>query len=218
MPSTVAIIQIDDSSDKTIHGIWQFDKSLGGTIVLPFVTGALPASGMTHEVIISGTYMYTWDGVAWVPLQTVCPAGADPNAQYLVLSSSTFNPNERVLVLGTGLSGSDGGPTSVFSASVDFRQTSFVNDTGPFELLAQAESAYKVTQNTVFPLTVSWYADAGHTTLLQRKTMVRNAQQNPTTINWFLYEADGVSLRRQYQETITYTGVNETNRIRTRIL
>jgi hypothetical protein len=218
MPSTVAIIQIDDSSDKTIHGIWQFDKSLGGTIVLPFVTGSLPITGMLNEVVISGTYLFTWDGAAWQPLTVTGISGADPNAQYLLLASTGTLPNERTLSIITGLSASDGGPGQPYTLGVDFRQTSFVNDTGPFELLSPSTSAYKVTPNTAFPLTVSWYADAGHTMLLQRKTLIRNAQRNPTTINWFLYEADGVSLRRQYQETITYTGVNETNRVRTRIL
>lgn len=120
MSTTVAIIQIDDSSDKTITGKWQFDHPNGGSLVFPIVSGTLPATAsLDNEIIIFNNTLYTWqNGASWEPI-TATGGDAPNDAAYLVISATGSLTNARTIDVSTGLTSSDGGSGNPFVIQID---------------------------------------------------------------------------------------------------
>ena len=162
--------------------------AFGGDV---FTSGSLTAiNGMTGSVTQLPTGLAFMVGQGNVTITT--------NSLGQVVFSGAFSTGS----LSTGSNTSPGG---------DFRQVAFIENVGPYEGWSQA---YEVIVGGAFPVTRSWYVDAGFTKLIQRKTITRNSQYLPTQEMWQLYAVDGTTVIRTFTDTITYTGVFEASRTR----
>lgn len=131
------------------------------------------------------------------------------NGEVAYVTSSGFAFYEENRLRGLGLF-----TGSVSSPGEDFRQVAFIENVGPFE--GWPSNYSEITGGSLpFPLTQSWYTDNTKTKLIMRKTVTRNAQQNPITTSWVLYKTDGTTTLRTFTDVITYNGVFETSRSRT---
>lgn len=63
-----------------------------------------------------------------------------------------------------------------------------------------------------FPTQVIW-KDAGGNKLVE-KNITRDSKKNPTTIEWIMYDTDGVGILHTIIDTITYSGIFEISRTR----
>ena len=67
-----------------------------------------------------------------------------------------------------------------------------------------------------FPSGSIWWTDSGRTMKVAEVSVTRNASQLPIVIQWKAYASDGVSVAESYTDTITYQGVIEKTRTRTK--
>ena len=94
------------------------------------------------------------------------------------------------------------------------RQLIHFIDQGPAE--GFASGAFKEVLGGVFPLSAIWYTDATKVDKIVEKTITRNLQQIPTSIQWKMYDADGSTVTATVTDAITYTsGIFESTRTRT---
>lgn len=88
----------------------------------------------------------------------------------------------------------------------------FIDD-GPAEFFSSG--AYKVTAGTPFPSSETWYVDSTLAQTIVAKTITRNANTTPSTVQWQIFGLDGVSVLATVSDAISYSGVFETSRTRT---
>jgi hypothetical protein len=70
-----------------------------------------------------------------------------------------------------------------------------------------------------FPTTVIWYLDSTLTTKLVQKDIVYNPNKTVATIQWTMYDYDGITIIHQILDTISYTNnIFESTRIRTIVI
>lgn len=88
-------------------------------------------------------------------------------------------------------------------------------DEGPAK--GYTSGATKTVTGGLFPTLVEWRRQDG--TLLVDKTITRSGggatNLKPTPIVWRLYDTDGTTLLETVSDAVTYSGVNETGRVRT---
>ena len=92
------------------------------------------------------------------------------------------------------------------------RQLIHFIDNGPAE--GFASGAYREMTGTVFPTAVIWYTDSGKTSKIVEKNITWTGV-NPTTIEWRVYDTDGSTVLATVSDSITYSGIFETSRVRT---
>lgn len=83
---------------------------------------------------------------------------------------------------------------------------------GPFEQFASG--AYREITGGFFPTSIIWYEDVTKTQKIIEKTITRNPNLTPITVQWKAYDSDGVTLLSTVTDTITYSGVFELSRVR----
>lgn len=84
---------------------------------------------------------------------------------------------------------------------------------GPFEQFLSG--AYREISGGAFPTSKIWYESSAKTKKIVEKTITRNPNQTPATIEWKAYATDGSTVIATVTDTITYSGVFETSRTRT---
>jgi hypothetical protein len=89
----------------------------------------------------------------------------------------------------------------------------FINE-GPAD--GFATGAYKeiLPFGHPFPTSVIWWESAAKTEKIVEKTYTYNPNRTPSTIQWKMYDTDGVSIVATVTDAITYQGVFETTRTR----
>lgn len=181
----VVQIQIDDSSNKTITGVYQFDASRGGALILP--SGSiLPTTGtIAGEIFIlttdNGIYRRNDTNTLWI---------ATSASISLSSSFSTFALTASYV---------PGGTTDVGHKTL--RQLIHLADGGgPFEGFITGVTLETGPQP--FPTASIWRT--ADTKKLVQKSIVRNASQLPTSIQWQVYDVDGITVLATVTDSITY--------------
>lgn len=132
--------------------------------------------------------------------------GADGASAYEVAVANGFVGTEAEWLLSlVGPPGADGmdGVDGVDGTGGDLAMLLFYVDDGPVEGFA---GAYKEIVGSPWPTSITWYTDNTKAKKIVEKTIVRSAEQAPTSITWVLYEADGVTPKKTAADTITNTG------------
>jgi len=109
----------------------------------------------------------------------------------------------------TELLAGDGGLTA--ESHKVLRQLIHFIDDGPAD--GFASGAYREISGTIFPTTIIWYIDSGKTDKIVEKDITWTGI-NPTTIIWKIYDTDGSTVLLTVTDTVTYSGIYETNRVR----
>lgn len=123
-----------------------------------------------------------------------------------------FNDEQKTFLQNVGLNKG----LQVDSGSLDLRQLILLAEGvgGPME--GFTSGAYRETLPLAdpFPTSIIWWTSLAQTTKLVEKTIVRDSQQNPVTINWKVYDTDGITILTSITDTITYDDAFEISRTR----
>jgi hypothetical protein len=86
---------------------------------------------------------------------------------------------------------------------------------GPFE--GFASGAYRVILPAAdpFPTTITWWESVAMLKRICDKVITYNPNKTPATIQYRAYDTDGVTVLVTVTDTMTYTAVFETSRVRT---
>lgn len=95
------------------------------------------------------------------------------------------------------------------------RQLIHFIDEGPAD--GFASGAYKVITGQPFPTSIIWYVDSSQTGKIVEKLITRDSYQNPSTITWNMYDADGTTIIHTVVDTISYVD-NSFESTRTRVI
>lgn len=222
----VVQVVIDDQSNKTITGIWEFDRTLGGVLIIPSGS-TFPVTPSAGEIFwnTANNVLYRRDDTNsyWTPVSSSMQGAGDPNAEYALITLTASLPNARQLAGSTGISISDGGPGGqyVISQNVAYNSASHAairqlvhladGGGGPYESFG---TVYCDTGPVPFPTTSIWYSDIGRTKKITEQLVSYNPNKTFSSIQWRVYAPDGVTVLATAVDTITYSGIFETSRTR----
>jgi hypothetical protein len=116
------------------------------------------------------------------------------------------NPSVKTL---TDLAASGSGVTE--AAHKILRQLIHFIDEGPAE--GFTSGAYREVTGTVFPTNVTWWESSSKTKKIVERNLTWTGV-NLTTDQWKVYDTDGSTVLATVTDTISYSGVFETNRTR----
>jgi hypothetical protein len=88
-------------------------------------------------------------------------------------------------------------------------------DQGPGDGFASGAFKEDLPLGSPFPTSIIWYLDVGKTKKLVAKTITYGINKFPITIQWDMYDYDGVTLIHTVTDHITYSTAFEATRIRT---
>lgn len=162
------------------------------TSVLIDVSGSQVGT-QTNPFFISGTLQFP--GINIVNNNYVI-SGADQAASYVLNTLTASLPGgvqHETLQQLIHLSDDDGPRGSQWASGL-------VKDTGP----------------TPFPTASIWWTDSSRTKKVVDSFTVRNAYKLPITTQWKAYASDGITVVESYTDTITYQGVFEISRTRSK--
>jgi hypothetical protein len=132
--------------------------------------------------------------ITWIEISAVAEASMVVSASYVLTSATGSLPNAQAHELLKELIhlSDDDGPRGIQWPN------NLVNDLGPVP----------------FPTASIWWTDSSRTKKIVDAHVVRNPNKTPSTIQWKAYASDGVTVVESYTDTITYSGVFPTSRIR----
>lgn len=88
-------------------------------------------------------------------------------------------------------------------------------DNGPGDGFASGAYLETLPAGSPFPTSETWWTSAAMAKRIVDLTINRNANKTPSSEVWRLYASDGVTIVRTLTDTISYSGVFETARVRT---
>lgn len=86
---------------------------------------------------------------------------------------------------------------------------------GPFEGFTLGSYRESLPTGDPFPTSVIWWETSAKLKKIVEETVTYNSQKLITTDQWKVYNTDGVTVAKTATDTISYSGVFETNRTRT---
>jgi hypothetical protein len=86
---------------------------------------------------------------------------------------------------------------------------------GPFEEFTLGSYREVLPTGDPFPTSVIWWETSAKLKKIVEETVTYNSQKLITSDEWKVYNTDGVTVLKTATDTITYSGVFETNRTRT---
>jgi hypothetical protein len=89
----------------------------------------------------------------------------------------------------------------------------FIPD-GPANGFASGAFKESLPSGSPFPASVTWYVAADKAQKIVEKLITRNPNKTPSSIVWNMYGEDGVTIVGTVIDTIAYSGVIETSRLR----
>jgi len=95
------------------------------------------------------------------------------------------------------------------------RQLIHFIDSGPAEGFATNAYAEILPSGNPFPTSVIWWESSSKIKKIVELTATRNANKTPATEVWKMYDTNGSTVLVTVTDTISYSGVFETSRIRT---
>ena len=95
------------------------------------------------------------------------------------------------------------------------RQLIHLANQGPYEGFASGAYQETLPAAAVFPTSFIWWESAAKLKKIVEETVTYNSQKLITSDEWKVYNTDGVTVLKTATDTITYSGVFETNRTRT---
>lgn len=88
-------------------------------------------------------------------------------------------------------------------------------DNGPGDGWASGAYLETLPSGSPFPTSETWWTSAAKTKRIVDLTINRNANKTPASEVWRLYASDGATVLRTLTDTISYSGLFETSRVRT---
>ncbi len=88
----------------------------------------------------------------------------------------------------------------------------FIDD-GPAEVLGDGAVKEILPSGSPFPSQEIWWTDVSKTKKIVELTLTRDSNKNPSVEEWKIYDFGG-SVIRTITDTISYSGVFETGRVR----
>lgn len=85
-------------------------------------------------------------------------------------------------------------------------------DEGPGDGFVSGATKQILPAGNPFPTQIVWKDSGGNNLVV--KTITRNGNQTPATIEWKMYDSDGVSVLAIVTDTINYSGIFEISRTR----
>lgn len=83
---------------------------------------------------------------------------------------------------------------------------------GPFD--GFLSGAFRVQDASILPSTITWYVDDTMSKKIVQKNITYQNNINPSSIEWIVYDIDGISILADVVDTIYYNGMFETHRVR----
>ena len=94
------------------------------------------------------------------------------------------------------------------------RQLIHFIDDGPAGGFATGAVKQILPSANPFPTSVIWWEDALLTKRIVDKTIVRNPNKTPATVQWRMYDVDGTTVLETVTDTYAYSGIFEISRTR----
>jgi hypothetical protein len=89
---------------------------------------------------------------------------------------------------------------------------------GPWEGFTSGAFREILPASDPFPVSITWYTNSGKLDKIVEKTITRNSNKTPSTIEWKAYDTDGFTVVAQIEDAILYDGIFELSRTRTIIV
>lgn len=86
---------------------------------------------------------------------------------------------------------------------------------GPFEEFVSGAYREIMPFADPFPTSIIWWESSSKAKKIVEKTITRNPNKTPSTIEWKAYDTDGIKVVATVSDAITYSGVFELDRTRT---
>jgi hypothetical protein len=86
---------------------------------------------------------------------------------------------------------------------------------GPFEGFTSGAYQETLPSASPFPTSVIWWTSSAKTAKIVEETITYNSNKTIATDQWKVYDVDGTTVLATVTDTISYSGVFETNRTRT---
>lgn len=124
-----------------------------------------------------------------------------------LITNTEFRPGLDLLSAGTG-SGITANQHKALRHLIHF-----INE-GPAD--GFATGAYKeiLPVNDPFPISIIWYESPAKTEKIVEKTYTYNSNKTPATIEWKMYDTDGITVVATVTDNINYSGIFELSRNR----
>ena len=121
----------------------------------------------------------------------------------------------RVNLSGSGVSGSVSGSSVTYTIpGLDYKQLNLLAEGGPFESFLSGMYHEFSYESRVYVSSSTWYEDNTKAKKIVEKIYQRNTKKQATQINYKVYQEDGISVKTEFMDLITYNGAVETNRTR----
>ena len=225
---TVEIVFAPFELPNDLVSIWPLGKNWRPSVPNAAALPISPDNRLSDVRLTADTLLfYVWDGGSWIATGSgggppTGPAGGSLSGSYpnptiaagavgtsqltnSGVTAGTYGSIDNVPVITVD---SKGRVTSVTVESTLLQLIKFISE-GPAK--GFVTGATKTVTGTVFPTQILWRrADA---TKLVEKNLTYTGVL-PTTIEWILYAADGTTVLETALDTIAYTGMFETGRVR----
>lgn len=215
----VAQILINDSSDKTITGVIQFDRSCGGSLSMPSGTSFPGSPTYPGEIFWRSdqSVLYRRDdtNTAWIPLNasSITIPGATNGSLLYYDGYSWVNlaPGTDGYFLQTHGIGQS--PTWENHDAIR-RLIHLADGGGPFEGFVTGTYREILPLGNPFPTSITWWTSPLKTQKIVEKLITYNSNKTASTIIWKAYDNDGITVLATATDTISYSGAIETSRTR----
>lgn len=215
----VAQIHINDSSDKTITGVIQFDRNCGGSLSMP--SGTSFPSGITYPGEIfwraDENILYRRDdtNTTWDPINTTSITIPGASNGSLLYYNGTSWVNLAPGTDGYFLQTHGVGQAPTWENHDALRRLIHLADGGgPFEGFATGTYREILPLADPFPTSVTWWTSPVKTQKIVEKLITYNLNKSVNTITWNSYDIDGITILKTVIDTINYSGVFEISRNR----
>jgi len=217
----IAQIHINDSSDRTITGVLQFDRVCGGVLGMPSGTSFPGSPTYPGEIFwrsdINVLYRRDDTNTSWQPINTTTIF--IPGATY---GSTLYFDGYAWVDLPPGTDGyflqTHGvGQPPTWTNHDSLRRLIHLADGigGPFEGFTTGTYREILPIADPFPTSITWWTSPVKTQKIVEKLIAYNPNKTPSVVIYKSYDTNGVTVLATVTDTISYSGPLETSRTRT---